>query len=332
MKKAFVIFTLLFICIFFNSCKKEEINQPEEHQQKLGKLTLSIDKANAPKDVIEVLACLSREGYDTLKSSMNLLTDSTAGILLNDVAVGKWHLKVDAMNQAGYIIYSGESDVDVQEEVTIQVNLTLSPTGVGVGNINISVKWGKYKMLTLQPEGETGKDALISLLRPDNNFGENYSDFILYAGTNDGEVNKYRDLLEFNLSSLKKNTQIHNAFLSLYYNSTTGFGWGGQAHSGQNSFKIERIISPWTETTVTWNTQPSTTDVNSVIVPASENPYGDYLNIDVKNLIQDIVNNPDNSHGMMLKLVNETPYAQVILCSSDYSVPAKRPKLVLQYY
>ena len=53
---------------------------------------------------------------------MNLLSDSTADLLLENIMAGEWHLKVDAKDSAGIIIYSGETHVHVLAGFTVQVN------------------------------------------------------------------------------------------------------------------------------------------------------------------------------------------------------------------
>jgi hypothetical protein len=103
---------------------------------------LQIDKENAPSNVVEVIAYLTRENYDSLSSSLNLLSESSADIIFQNIAVGEWHLIVEALNENKTVVYRGETDVEILEGITIQVNLVLSPTGQGTGNIYLHVIWG----------------------------------------------------------------------------------------------------------------------------------------------------------------------------------------------
>ncbi|MFZ1751622.1 MAG: hypothetical protein WAU01_15595, partial [Saprospiraceae bacterium] len=50
--------------------------------------------------------------------------------------------KVDAEDDSGLVLYTGETDVQIFAGFTSQVYLTLSPTGSGTGSIYISVNWG----------------------------------------------------------------------------------------------------------------------------------------------------------------------------------------------
>jgi len=103
---------------------------------------LKIDKTQKPDNVISVIAYLSRNNFDTLKSVLNFVSDSSADISFNSIEVGTWHLKIDALNENSKVIYSGEADVTVIEGITTQVNLTLLPASSGYGSLYILVNWG----------------------------------------------------------------------------------------------------------------------------------------------------------------------------------------------
>ncbi len=140
MKKSFVLFDLIvFVLFLFLSCTNEITNPPSADS---GKLLLKIDKQNAPESVVYVKAYLTRENFEPISGSLNLLSDSTADILLNEIDAGSWHLKVDAEDDSGLVLYTGETDVQVFAGFTSQVYLTLQPTGSGTGSIYIYVNWG----------------------------------------------------------------------------------------------------------------------------------------------------------------------------------------------
>jgi predicted GH43/DUF377 family glycosyl hydrolase len=140
MKLFFSILFSSFLIIFFNSCIQENTVNPDN--QTKGNMVLTIDKVNAPSDVVFVEAELTRQGYDTISDFMNILTDSTADLTLNDVHAGMWHLMVSAKDSLETVLYAGETDVTIYAGFTTQVSLTLSPTGEGTGDIYIWVTWG----------------------------------------------------------------------------------------------------------------------------------------------------------------------------------------------
>lgn len=145
MKKSFVLFDLIVFVLFLSlSCTNEITNPPSADS---GKLLLKIDKQNAPETVVYVKAYLTRENFEPISGSLNLLSDSTADILLNEIDAGSWHLKVDAEDDSGLVLYTGETDVQVFAGFTSQVYLTLQPTGSGTGSIYIYVNWGNQNNL-----------------------------------------------------------------------------------------------------------------------------------------------------------------------------------------
>jgi len=136
MFKELLVLSVILVLSF--SCTQEITNPGLEN----GKLVLKIDEQNAPSSVAVVKAYLTRENFQPIYGSLNLLSDSTAEILLNEIFAGEWHLKVDAENDSGLVLYTGETDVQIFAGFTSQVYLTLQPTGVGVGSIYIHVNWG----------------------------------------------------------------------------------------------------------------------------------------------------------------------------------------------
>jgi predicted GH43/DUF377 family glycosyl hydrolase len=138
----FYILSVIALTFFlYSSCHKDSsvLNIQEEG---IGGISLKIDKANAPSNVVKVTALLTREGYESLSGEMNLLTETSAEIYFEEIYAGKWHLLVEALNETGTVVYRGETDITILEGVTTEVNLVLSPTGEGTGDIYIYVTWG----------------------------------------------------------------------------------------------------------------------------------------------------------------------------------------------
>lgn len=141
MKKLLTFLSVIFI-LLIGGCSKGTITSPTEKPNATGKLTLQIDKTNAPQNVVTVIAYLTRTSYDTLSTSMNLQTDSSADLLMQNIDAGQWHLTVNALNESNVVVYTGETDVTISDGITTQVSLTLIPTGQGKGSIYIQVNWG----------------------------------------------------------------------------------------------------------------------------------------------------------------------------------------------
>lgn len=188
--------------------------------------------------------------------------------------------------------------------------------------------------ITLQPNGLNGKDAeLFSCINcgySTMNFG-NFADLNAISWTNSGEDSYVRSLIEFDLSVIPQFAIISQASLSLYFNPTSSEGEHSSL-SGSNESVLRRVTSMWDENTVTWNTQPSTTTINEVILAQSVSPTQDYINIDVTALVQDMIDNPSAGYGFQLKSVTESPYRRLVFASSDHADPNLHPKLDIAYF
>lgn len=140
----YFLITIIGLSLFcFTGCKEKVVTVEVEKNANKGGLLFKIDKENAPKNVVWVEALLSRTNFDTIKASLNLITETSADLALNDIPIGSWYLNVNAYDSLQKIVYSGETAVNVLDGITTQVNLTLIPTSTGLGGIYIYVSWGK---------------------------------------------------------------------------------------------------------------------------------------------------------------------------------------------
>ncbi len=148
-----------------------------------------------------------------------------------------------------------------------------------------------------------------------------------------GGVNKTRGLMEFDLSSIPDTATIFGAFLNLSASGPlSDIGQVTQVgHMGQNASHLQRITSLWNANTVTWNNQPTTTNVDAVPLAQSTYSQENYLSIDVTALVQTMVLDPSNSFGFELKLDNETPSRGILIFGGNAPELDKRPSLVVVY-
>ncbi|SDK34622.1 hypothetical protein SAMN05421823_102515 [Catalinimonas alkaloidigena] len=185
--------------------------------------------------------------------------------------------------------------------------------------------------LVLQPNSVDGKDALVNLQYPNTNYGQSERLQSL-SWTIDGSNVILRSYLAFDLSGVPVGSQITSAKLSLFaYHDGTLPSEGHSHQSGSNSAYIQRVTTFWDEETITWNNQPSYSIGNQVVLPQDTSALQDYVGIDVTGLIQDIKNNPAEGHGMVISLVEESPYRGLSFASSDHDVKEKRPMLTVTY-
>lgn len=185
---------------------------------------------------------------------------------------------------------------------------------------------------TFKPGPDKGKDAILHGLSSEasTNLG-NSEQFVATAWTFDGAPAVVKSIIEFDMSNIPTNAVIQSSELHLYaWASNSGFG-SHSTLSGSNEFYVQRITTPWDEQTVTWNTAPSVTNQNQIILPASNSYDEDYIGIPVDALVQDQVSDPSNSFGLQISILNENHYRMVNFCSSDHPNISKHPSLKVCY-
>ncbi len=133
-KLAFIIFAFIFL-----SCQDQNI---VEQSSEKGTIKLSFDKTAIPDVVVSINATLTREGFNPVSGSMNILSPGSAELTLENLEAGVWHLKVDAIDANNQIVYSGETNVEIIPNTTTPVQLTLEPIQNNTGSIHIIVNWG----------------------------------------------------------------------------------------------------------------------------------------------------------------------------------------------
>lgn len=202
-----------------------------------------------------------------------------------------------------------------------------------------SAKWPKLEITytvgnCLQPDANAGNDASLGYHDNYNTATQNYGgDIYLKAfcipGAQGGQ-NTNRGVLSFDLTAIPTTSIVQQADLYLYATGYINSLLPG--HFGNNASTIERITSPWTENTVTWNTAPTTTTLGAAALSQSTNASQDYI-IDVTTMTQYQVANPSLNYGFLLKLNVENPSAQagLLFFSSDDANALTRPKLCVTY-
>jgi hypothetical protein len=202
----------------------------------------------------------------------------------------------------------------------------------------LKIPWdSQYKVLVLQPGPEDGKDAMVSNLDPDKNFGNHKyfeATFLPEPVLTVMRVN--RSMIWFNMNQLPKSAVIRKVTLQLFYdvpipwdstilitdsNSTGVVPIGGV---------LQQITSAWEEDKVTWNTQPTTIETNQIFIPPFVRNVN-FIVVDVTRLYLQAgqINTPFT--GMMFKLWPTEKFPGFRFASSDFPEPAMRPKLSIYY-
>jgi len=208
-----------------------------------------------------------------------------------------------------------------QLEVTNSFGLTAKDTVV----INVI---GLQK-LTLQPSNNLADEANIAIIGSTNATSHD-KDLDAGAWTFNGVTGYIRGSFKFDLSGIPANATIISAKLTLYSIHDPTNGDLVNANSGtNNAMYIRRITSNWDGNTVTWQTQPTTTTTDQILIPHTDQPFLDLTDLDVKSLIEAMRTN--GNYGFMLTLQNETIYTIRQFVSPTHADASKHPKLVIEY-
>jgi predicted GH43/DUF377 family glycosyl hydrolase len=122
---------------FLQSCVNNNLTPPEENLK--GNISIQLDKQNAPKEVNQVVARLSRINYSTITQSIYLSDSSNStSMYFDNLEIGIWNINVDAINSDGIIIYTGQTSVEVKPGATTPITLQLNPTK---GSILLMITW-----------------------------------------------------------------------------------------------------------------------------------------------------------------------------------------------
>jgi hypothetical protein len=203
--------------------------------------------------------------------------------------------------------------------------------------LKIPVGTSTTQILFLQPGPDAGKDAMISNLEPDKNFGAHkYFEATYMSESMLTVMRSNKSLIFFDLSAVPKNAIVKKVVLKLTYDlpipwdSTIFVSNTGTPYSIKPAGVLQQIIEPWEENGVTWNKAPKTTEINQVFIqPFIRN--ANFIEIDVTGLFISSAANPLPNHGMLFKLNTNEKFKGFRFASSDFAEPSFRPRLSVQY-
>jgi hypothetical protein len=230
--------------------------------------------------------------------------------------------------RGGYGIYTFLVEKEGYLPLKLQFEETVLAATTPENPLILSIDWNsQMKKLVLQPGPELGKDAMISNLQPDKNFGDHkYFEATFLSEPVLTVMRSNRSLIEFSLDSLPKSAQIKKVILNLTYDlpipfdssfviqpqPSEGIIWYGGV--------LQQIIEPWDEHKVTWNTQPKTTQFNQVYIgPFIRNV--NFIGVDVTRLFVSPSTTDQAvypNYGMLFRLWPVDMFPGFRFASSDY--------------
>jgi hypothetical protein len=233
---------------------------------------------------------------------------------------------------AATILNPGDPTTEVNGVVSgtyvFQLTATDNSGATGVNTVSIKVIAAQTMTITLQSK-EDVSDLHLAINYQGNASDPNAPEIGAIAWTNQGEEAYVRGLVKFNLSAITATAKIESAKLTLYSNPDPNNGDLEHANAGDNNtMLIQRVASAWDSTT-TWGTQPITDATGEIVIPHTNEPFLDLVDIDVTELVDQMAQG--NNYGFMIKLQYEVYYNSRIFCSSKFPKASKYPKLVVTY-
>ncbi|MCF8378812.1 MAG: DNRLRE domain-containing protein [Bacteroidales bacterium] len=248
----------------------------------------------------------------------------TAGINKILIKSGYEYFKVSVKNP-DYPIY--EAEISAKEFINSSENSPLI--------FNLS---GQQPPMTLilQPGPEEGKDAMITDLNPDKNFGDHMYFVASYLTEPVLTVMRTKNsLIQFNLGSLPKSARIESVLLTVAFERPVWDSlWSGLDDYMllNQGLVLQQIVEPWDEYSVTWSNQPKTIEANQVFIPSMDALSSNIRTYDVTRLFIPMQEIAAPNYGMMLKLSQENIIpGGWSFASSDYPIKEMRPKLIVKY-
>lgn len=256
--------------------------------------------------------------------------------------------KIDIRAGSDYYILIGE----MEGFPALRLKLTAGELMASSKEKPIILRFRKNPLhvVTIKPGPKEGKDAMITDLDPDKNFGDypyfearSMPDPILDV------IRSSRSLISFDMNHVPKSARIKRVVLTLYYYPKIRLLDDQGVEKPISDIKpwygavLQQIVEPWDEYKVTWNNQPATIEENQVFInppPTIEEnqvyinsflPNVKYINIDVSRLYIPVNTIQKPHYGMLMKLISYEQFPELKFASSDFPNQSMHPELKVYY-
>ncbi len=270
-----------------------------------------------------------------------LLTDAKLTVFADN----GWHYSFALEEKVNHLVIRGGSEVYLfllEKEGYLPQTLQFTARDLAATTmenpLSLKIPWGsnQWKVLELQPGPIEGKDAMISNLEPERNFGDHkYFEATFLSEPVLTVMRSNRSLVWFDLNSLPKSAMLKKVTLQLYYEipvpwdpevfitgPVTSPLWAGGV--------LQQIVEPWEEHKVTWDSQPKTIEANQVFI-SPFNLNANRITVDVTTLFMPVNEISAANYGMLFRLWPTEKFPGFRFVSSDYPMAAMRPKLTIYY-
>ena len=136
-------------------------------------------------------------------------------------------------------------------------------------------------------------------------------------------------LIRYDLSELPQNAIIHYAYLYLYAKTDNNYGVPGRPMFGLNTSALQRVTSPWSQSTVHWSIAPHTDWAYEQILAESSTPKN--YAVDVTGFVRGWVSRADSNYGMMLSNADDYSVSASMVFHSGLAPDSLKPRLKICY-
>jgi len=283
--------------------------------------------------------------YNPLSMSPGIMP-TTANLTV--YAYTNWHYTFKLAAEVNHLIIRGGSEVYsflLEKEGYQPQSFTFTARELAATSrdnpliLKIPYDSGSWKVMTFQPGPDAGKDAMISNLEPDKNFGSHkYFEATFITEPVLTVMRSNNSLIWFDLNALPKSATIKKVALRLIYDlplvwDSTIFYPGSNGAFEWYGGVLQKIIEPWEENKVTWNDRPETVEAGQVYI----SPFilnTNFITVDVTSLYvssatTDNVEYPN--YGMFFRLWPREWVPGFRFGSSDNPDVTMRPELTVYY-
>jgi hypothetical protein len=263
-----------------------------------------------------------------------------------------WHFTFRMFAGLNNLIIRGGSDIytfilekEGFQPIKVEYKASVLMAATKENPLYLKIPWNnQYTVMVIQPAPGKGKDAMVSNLEPEKNFGgHKYFEATFLSEPILTVMRSNRSMVFFNLDTLPKSAIIKKVILQLSYDlpipfpSTYVTDVYPSASNAWYGGVLQQIIEPWDEFKVTWNTQPKTVETNQVFIPPFIRNVN-FIDVDVTRLFVPVnVTTSSNTvptfpnYGMLFKLWPVDKFPGFRFASSDFAEPKMRPKLTIYY-
>ena len=188
-------------------------------------------------------------------------------------------------------------------------------------------------VITDSPTYGDVSDAYVREALP--NFNSNYY-YLMHAGNDvsDPELHKLRYFLRINnLPVLPKASRVLSAIVSLQQ-AGNGYWYSfNSTYTSRLTVTAKEVTSSWSESTLTWNNQPSFSDIVIDYVVSSSATAGCYLDFDITSCMQKWYENTSTNYGIVFQTTTEEYDGfTTFISTDDIMFSATNPSFYITYY